>query len=121
MQQHVTEPTRFNETIRRGNILDLILTSYQNMISNCKVNTGINDHELVTFTLHSRPSIAKPSKRKIYQYKRADWNLLRSDMSHMPLDIVINEEDVDESWTNWKTFFMAVIDQNIPHKYSKDN
>ena len=72
--QLVTQPTRLD------NILDLFLTSNDTLVENCNTIPGISDHSAVCVTAKLKPSMIRTKPRKIYLYKRSNWDLLRSKM-----------------------------------------
>ena len=65
--QLVREPTR-----RDDNILDLVLTNNNKLVSNITVVPGISDHDIVTFDLNTHCQKKRNVKRKVYIRKRAD-------------------------------------------------
>ena len=79
MQQMIEVPTH-----EQGNALDLCFVSNSSFIRNINVLTKneicSSDHFGITFELTSRAKI-KSSKRKIFDFKRANWNDLNRDLT----------------------------------------
>ena len=72
LTQFVDQPTR------EGNILDLVLTSNEDLIDNLYVGEPFSDHKLVTFQLSNIPYVPRQTQRQVYSYKKADWTHLKS-------------------------------------------
>ena len=73
LSQTVREVTRPSS----NNILDLVVKSNPALVENVCVQSGISDHNIVTFTLAANPKISVKPLRKIYQFHKADEQQLR--------------------------------------------
>jgi endonuclease/exonuclease/phosphatase family metal-dependent hydrolase len=62
------------------NVLDLIYTNNQNMISDIQTHPGISDHDIVTCNIHVSPKLKRKPPRKIYMYNKADNNSLKDSL-----------------------------------------
>ncbi len=71
MEQVVNFPTRGES------ILDLFLTNRPALLNRCEALPGIGDHDTVYINTKVVIKNAKPCKRKIYVWKRADIEELR--------------------------------------------
>jgi hypothetical protein len=60
LQQDVHEPTRLD------NILDLLFTTYPDLIGNVQVSSGMSDHRVVTAEVNVKPRPHKKPPRKVY-------------------------------------------------------
>ena len=67
------EPTRYN------NLLDLTFTNNPSLIRSCSCIPGISDHEAVVVDSIIRPSYTPTKKRKMFCYKKANWDGLNAD------------------------------------------
>ena len=67
----VREPTRRHDN-NTANILDLVLTNNNKLVSNITVVPGISDHDIVTFDLNTHCQKKRNGKRKVYIRKKAD-------------------------------------------------
>ena len=74
LTQLVTQPTQQNNT------LDLFLCNNPSLIENVKVLPGLADHDTVLVEGTISPIVNKQTPRKIYLFKRADWDGLRAHM-----------------------------------------
>ena len=70
LDQLVCSPTR------GANVLDLLLTNSPTAVSNVQVsdNLPLTDHDVILFTLNVLPPQQKSVKRKLYNYKNADFD-----------------------------------------------
>ena len=114
LQQLVREPTHL-----RGNVLDIILSDQPANISNIVVDSkhGLcgSDHYAISFNLASIAKKKKPVKRKIYNYKQANWESMKAHFSSVNWDEFLgNSAGVDDAWRKFKTAFFDVCNLNIP-------
>jgi len=114
LEQIVDKPTRGNRTI------DLILTNIPSKINKVETMPAIGnaDHDIVfTECSLSLKQQIKP-RRKTYQYKKANWENIKSDINKLSSKI---KEQYETSSSNdlWKLFkdnLLSSIEANIPHK-----
>ena len=57
--------------------------------------------------------------RKTYDYKRADFDDLRSRLQLLPSDMS-HSDDVDIYWSQWKDLFLATVAECVPMKTIRD-
>ena len=109
LTQWVREPTRGE------NILDLVLTSEDDIISSVEVGEelGGSDHRLIRFAV--RIPVEEGPSRSGYRLdlRRANFAGLRAGVAGIELD---DSEDVEELWHRFKTLFMALQSRFIPWK-----
>ena len=95
LEQMVQQPTR------QKNILDLVLSSHPDMISNVDVVPGMSDHEIIVFDINLHSCILpKQITHSVYLYHKGDLDSVRQDMS------------------SFKDFFMSL---NPLHKSVENN
>ncbi|KAL9962114.1 hypothetical protein ACROYT_G031188 [Oculina patagonica] len=58
-------------------------------------------------------------RRKTYDYKRADFDDLRSRLQLLPSDMS-HSDDVDIYWSQWKDLFLATVAECVPMKTIRD-
>ena len=78
---HETGLTQVNKLITRlrsQNILDIICTSYPNIISNIRTESGISDHDILMFDLNVKPKRQNKPSCKIYNFNKADSDNFKS-------------------------------------------
>ena len=77
LDQCITDPTHI-----KGRTLDLLVTNYSSCISNLKVFSDKylckSDHYLVTFQVNANVKYNKTPKRKILNFKKANWDALNN-------------------------------------------
>ena len=109
LQQLVKEPTR------GGNILDLLLTNVEERVNKVTVVDGLpgGDHDAVNFTVDvSVPKISK-SKRRVYNFKKANFDMFRSILGMVTWSSHIIGVSVDEDWLKFKSLLFDA-DHCIP-------
>jgi exonuclease III len=99
------------------NILDLILTNFPDKVS--KIYSNLfqysSDHFLLHFDLHTTIEKIHSPSRTIYNYKRANFNQLRQDISTSNLtENIACEELIDNKITAWTTTLVNLINKCIP-------
>ena len=120
LSQIVCSPTR-TPVSGSCSIIDLVLVS--NNISASSVilpPVSSSDHNSVLSTVSFRSTAhfnRQPSKRKIWLYHLADFDMANFLLSSIPWDTLLSS-DLDLSWNIFKDNFMRVIDHCIPSKYS---
>ena len=55
----------------------------------------------------------------MYNYKKGDFNGLRSAIEAIDLSNAIHQDDVNTSWLEWKDTFLAAVEDYIPTKRIK--
>ena len=110
LHQMVRQPTR------EKNILDLVLCSDFDSVYNLQVNETFSkaDHSYITFSLKIRQS--QDVKRTIYNYKRADWELMRAHAATIDWDLVLLDCDGDceNAWIKLKHIIQNFVDLYVP-------
>ena len=99
-EQMITEPTR------KGNILDLFLTTHSSLVEKSVVLPGMSDHDgTPSVVLSTKPRKIKQQPRKIYVFKRADSNSIKEDLKSVSNKVVEQSGDseltVESLWTEF--------------------
>ncbi|XP_021366929.1 uncharacterized protein LOC110459148 [Mizuhopecten yessoensis] len=104
---------------REGNILDLYITNNTTLVKNCQVIPGISDHHSVVVDADIKPHYIINKRRKIFSYKKADWNSLEEHLSRVS-DSVVNSTttDIDTLWTILRKGITEAMESFIPSKLS---
>ena len=106
------EPTRNTHII-----LDLVLSSQPQLISDVSVIPGMSDHEAaVKFQLNlSVKRLPGNQYRKVYQYHKANLVGIKQEMERYKQAFLSSayELTVEENWSNFKE---AVMNTHIPFK-----
>ena len=76
-----------------NNILDLVLTNNDSLVEEMVVRPYAfdSDHHPLTFKLHAKMRRPDNVRRKVYCYKRADFQGLKNSLQSIPWDSVISD------------------------------
>ena len=81
LTQLIKDPTHLH-----GNVLDLLLTNSESHIYDIHVldcnSVCKSDHLPITFDIKSKVNVKKSRKRKCYNFKKANWDALNSELRH---------------------------------------
>ena len=113
LKQLVAVPTHI-----KGNILDNILTDKPDLITNIRVDSMHSpcgsDHFPIFFKLKLNAKRKKACKRKIYNFKRADWARINNELSMKEWDLLFRNRSATESWQIFKENLFSTCDKHIP-------
>ena len=113
LDQCITEPTHI-----KGRTLDLLLTNNQSLISNLQVLKKDyicrSDHFPITFVIKTNFKIKPMPKRKIYNFKKANWLGLNQDLEKIPWDRVLGNREPEYAWQNFKSILFYFVDKHVP-------
>ena len=112
LSQLIDQPTH-----DKGKTLDLLLSNVSGSISNILV-AGKNeicssDHFGITFSI-KRKVKSKIVKRKMLNYKKANWDQLNNELMHVPWDQHLKYCDAECGWARFKCILQHHINRNIP-------
>src|SRR6218665_1581579 len=110
MQQHAMEPTRGD------NILDLVLTSDENMIENVSVGEHFNtsDHQVVRWGLVMEQTQEVKAYVKRPNFFKADYDLVRNRLKEKNLESAVRGLEVNDAWKKFNGIMREIIENNIP-------
>ena len=122
LTQMISLPTHYS-----GNVLDILFTDKPSIIS----NLNIGDHKEVVSSDHYPLSFhvlttlitkkVKQKKRKIYNFKKADWKAINEQFAKTNWNTILDGKDAYLAWRDFKLNFFAVIDHHIPKVTLKDS
>ena len=92
---------------------------YKNINVLSKNDICSSDHFGVTFEITSRAKI-KQSKRKIFDFKSADWENINRDLNCVHWDQSIDSRDPNEGWNFLKNILHTLMMKYIPTITIKD-
>ena len=118
LSQLQREPTRYS------NILDLTFTNNPSLIKSCTVIPGISDHSAVVIDSIIRPNYVSSKKRKVFQYKKAQWTELEAKCDEITKDIQTrfnSGDSINELWELFKVRLLEAIDKHVPSKNIRMN
>ena len=114
LEQLIENPTHIS-----GNTLDLIITSHPNCFPRTEIAPGLSDHAIVYAELLIQPSRVRLVDRTVPQYRKADWDGLRSATSTLSSKILeefSSSDNVETIWSTMKSGLCEIIQKFIPHK-----
>ncbi|GAB0190834.1 hypothetical protein GRJ2_001548700 [Grus japonensis] len=84
--------------MRRGAVLDLILTNKEGLVGNVKLkgSLGCSDHDVVEFKI-LRAARRAHSKLATLDFRRADFGLFRDLLGRLPWDKALEGREAQES------------------------
>ena len=117
LTQMVHQPTRGSNT------LDLFLTTYEDIVNRTETlpPLGKADHDIVFVEVTIRPLWSKKPPRKIFNYKKSNWDNMRKDLEDMTPHFDILPDDPEILWNKLKDTLTSSINKNIPSKMSRTN
>ena len=113
LTQCVDVPTHY-----KGKTLDILLTNCCSVISDVKVHHGEtickSDHYPISFSVKVNTKNKKFPKRKIYNFKKANWDQLNEDLGRVPWHALVDRTEPNIAWLNFKTVLFTLVDKYIP-------
>ena len=117
-EQLILEPTH-----KLSNTLDLLLTTCPHMITDLNVDPlpicGSSDHSTITFNISKKAYLSKVKRRKLYNFKKANWTSLNLELSHINWKKVICHKDIHTAWRDFKFVLNYSVNKYIPTITSK--
>ena len=113
LTQCINDPTHF-----KGNTLDLLLTNYTQLVTNLKIlnqnSVCKSDHYPISFKVKTKIKFKKPVKRKIYNFKRANWEELNTELCRVNWTALLDCIEPEIAWSNFKTVLFHLVNKHIP-------
>ena len=116
--QLVDKPTH-----AKGGLLDLVLSSSDNLVSNIQVHGTETlpiqtDHNMITFTLNLSSSHCRTylnmDRALVYDYSKADWFELCNNLLDEDFSMCYEIKDVDQIWCILKMIINDAMNKCIP-------
>ena len=105
-------------THKGGKILDILLSDNPDLIENLNIELPgafvSSDHSPITFSIRAFVKRAKVAKRKIYNFKKANWPQLNNEISRVNWHHLIGNNEVETGWKIFKNKFLSLCDKPIP-------
>src|SRR5688572_1698860 len=94
LTQHVTEPTRGNNT------LDLVISTEENLVEEVTVGEefGTSDHQIIRFRVNGEYGKEIEAYQKRYNYFKADYDKVRSKIREKGLARRLADLNLNERW-----------------------
>ena len=104
-------------THTRGNILDVLLTNNPHLISSVYIHNSEvikSDHYAISCNVNIKPKRIKINKRKLYNFKKANWQGLNNELRHIDWNSLLGYCDITTAWLRFKTTLFNICDKHIP-------
>ena len=103
---------------RNNSILDLVLTTVPDLISDIYSFQDIvdSDHYCVSFKVHFAPTTSRPVSKEVFNYKNVNFKELRETLSFVPWHVVMLDDNLDNTVSNWEDLFWAAVNDFIPRR-----
>jgi hypothetical protein len=102
---------------RKENTLDLIFTTHPSFKQRCKPlpSIGNSDHDIVLLDVACKPVKPKPTRWKIYLWKKAEVHNIQKDIAEFGSTFK-NEthQNIESMWQSFKTEIKSIIDKRVP-------
>ena len=106
-----------------GNILDLFLTNNKQHISNLSIlNDGHvckSDHFPISLNIAARVQRKKFCKKKVYNFKKANWDNLNLEFMSINWNMLLNSPDIETAWSKFLNTFHSTCNKHIPKVTAK--
>ena len=106
-----------NPTHIKGRILDILLSNADSFISDVSVldkfSVCKSNHFPVQFLVKTSINLKKAIKRKCYNFKKARWDDLNSELRRTDWQ-VLNNCEVEHGWNFFKTRLFELVNKYIP-------
>ena len=108
----VNEPTH-----REGNILDVLLCNQPGLVSNLSIDPDkicCSDHYSFTFKISKNVPRKKPAKKKIFNYRKANWDGLNHELHNTDWYIIFQHKSIYAAWDAFKSKLDIAMRKFIP-------
>merc|ERR1712150_155960 len=113
LSQCINVPTHI-----KGRTLDLLVTNSQQLLLNTNVHDENeickSDHFAITFEVKTNFKLRPVPKRKILNFKKANWSNLKSKLGEVPWNSILNNREPELAWSKFKNILFCLINMNIP-------
>ena len=107
-----------SSTHNKGSILDILLSKSKNHVCNLKILNDksycYSDHYPITFDFKTKCIRRNLPKRKMYNFNRADWPSIKSELDSVNWASVMDSIEPDISWMNFKIILNNIINKFVP-------
>ena len=104
-----------------GKTLDLLFSSYPNVISDVHTMPGMSDHLVMLFQIDVKASRSFKPPHKIFYYKREDFDGLKNSLSDSAENFLPSAPQtfaVEDNWSLFKTTLTKAMVNYIPQRCS---
>ena len=101
-----------------GNLLDILLTNSAQSVDDIRIepNNMIchSDHFPISFTIKANVKRKKSAKRKIFNYKKANWDELNRELLLTDWETILADANVEICWDKFKSILHDLCSKHIP-------
>ena len=97
----------------------MFMTDTPGLVQKCRVGPGISGHDLVITDMTMKVRINKKPPRKVFLYKKANWQSLEDDITQAETNFFSStpsERSVEDNWQQFKSALISALDKNVPSK-----
>ena len=105
-----------------NSILDLIITTNAQLVTNIDSNPGISDHNLITFNINMKPKRQIKPSRKLYNFNKVDTDQLKQRVKQFTEEFLLSDpsrNSVDTNWSKIRDNLYDILNACVPSKWSK--
>ena len=109
---------------RDKNILDLVLTSTPDLVTDVSVSEGFlhSDRLSISFRISTRPTCTRVMPKEILDFKKADMKLneLKKTLSYISWNVAMLDDNINMNVIKWEDLFWAAVNEFVPRKRVRD-
>lgn len=83
------------------------------------IEEAFSDHNQITFNMNCSPYQERKPQKQYYSFKNTDWSKFNDLLLHIPWNNTSANNNIDESWSAWKDFLFAALDDCVPRVTAK--
>ena len=106
-----------------GGRLELFaITNRPSLTSQCRTIPGLGDHHAISIHSSAQAHRAKPTRRKIHLWRRADIDTLKQDARSFTASFIQTytiDSSIHTMWHNIKSNLIDLQEQHVPSKLSQ--
>lgn len=119
LSQHSLEPTHHRGD-QRANVLDLIFTNEENMITEVLNNApiGKSHHSVLSFVFKCYGPRENTQQPRLI-YDRGDYEAVRVDLGGVDWETILKDKNTEETWQIIQLMLHKMTDKHIPKQNQK--
>ena len=98
---------------------DNFLLQYIDQITTSIRSLHRSDHYIVEFDVKLKFKRAKPIKRRVFDYRKGNFDELRNFLTRYPINVTPTDS-ISDDWEQWKDTFLTAVRRYIPMRTVKD-
>ena len=107
-------------THNSGNILDLLLTTSENMVSKVSEEGKLGNSDHAVIVVDVLMDVNSKSDQRIPNFAKADFKRMRTNLARVNWEEKLSDENVEKNWLGFRRILEAEIEQNIPLKRQRN-